>query len=194
MQLFKSGVGRTVLTEVGERFLVHIRTTLASVNAEVSVITRQTLLRVAVHGTQIADANLMQFYLDRHPAVRIELLMSSPTRTSRTAVLWGRVDACFARRRLACPTAVSLDSFDAHYTDELRLPGSGRHRQAAHCSVRPSVLAADTARVPGARFESEVGDFYQRLSNKFSIVIDTDRLIWHSDIDSVPIINPRPRI
>ncbi|MFF7939797.1 LysR family transcriptional regulator [Nocardia gamkensis] len=63
--LFERRVGNVALTAHGARFLPHARTILASADVAIAAVRDSQVLRVAVHGAQIADANLMRFYLEK---------------------------------------------------------------------------------------------------------------------------------
>lgn len=220
-QLFERRTGNVALTAHGARFLPHARSVLASAAAAVSAVLDAQVLRVAVHGAQIADANLMRIYLEKHPEAEIELIMMSPSMTSRNAVIDGRVDAAFARAHW------NIRALPAHitalpaYLEALHLLVGKDHPLADSDRVELDDLDGLTAWVPGAGFDSEVGDFYDRLSDTCGITITTERhpggigfanivdrvadstsLVtfggegtttpWHPNIRRVPIVDPTP--
>lgn len=220
-RLFERRTGTIALTPQGARFLPHARTILASVDAAVAAVLDSQVLRVAVHGAQIADANLMRFYLETHPDAEIELIMMGPSKTSRDAVIDGRVDVAFARTHWdSHPLPANVVAVPA-YLDALHLLVGSGHPLASHEHVEFDDLGSLTAWVPGAGFDSEVGDFYAALSDSSGIAINTDRLPggigfanivarisdsttsvtfggegtttpWHPNIRRIPIVNPTP--
>ncbi|TDP27587.1 LysR family transcriptional regulator [Nocardia ignorata] len=220
-QLFERRIGNVALTAHGTRFLPHARSILATADTAVAAVCDSQVLRVAVHGAQIADANLMRFYLEKHPYAEIELIMMGPATTSRDAVIDGRVDVAFARRHWhARPLPTHVSAIPA-YLDALHLLVGKGHPLADRDRVDLEALAHLTAWVPGAGFDSEVGDFYGRLGDSCGITITTeqqkggigfanvvDRIAesttlvtfggegtttpWHPDIRRIPIVNPTP--
>lgn len=220
-QLFERRTGSVALTPHGSRFLPHARAILASSDAAVAAVLDSQVLRVAVHGAQIADGNLMRFYLEKHPDADVELVMMGPSTTSRDAVIDGRVDVAFARERWSArPLPAHIASAPA-YLDALHLLVGNCHPLAARDHVELDDLEGLTAWVPGAGFDSEVGDFYSRLSERCGITINTDRhpggigfvsivnriadsttLVtfggegtttpWHPNIRRIPIAHPTP--
>jgi len=220
-QLFERRIGSIALTSHGARFLPHARTVLASADAAVAAVRESQVLRVAVHGAQIADANLMRFYLEKHPDAEIELIMMGPSKTSRDAVVDGRVDVAFAREHWGTrPLPAHVTAVPA-YLDALHLLVGSGHSLAARDHVEFDDLDGVTAWVPGAGFDSEVGDFYGRLSDGCGITITTERhpggigfanildriadsttLVtfggegtttpWHPNIRRIPIVDPTP--
>ena len=220
-RLFRRSRGAIVPTPAGAEFLVHARAAVASVDAAIAVTARSSTLRVAVHGSQIADANLMDFYLERHPGARIEVIVSSPSSTSRAAVLSGGVDAGFARAGWrGRPLSPGVRAMPA-YLDVLSLLVGTSNPLSSLARVEARDLAGLTAWVPGAGFGSEVGDFYREFAERFGVVVDTDRssgsigfksivervagsseLVsfggvgtttpWHPGVVSIPIVNPTP--
>ncbi len=220
-QLFDRRIGNVALTSHGARFLPHARSVLASADAAVSAVLDSQVLRVAVHGTQIADANLMRFYLEKHPDAEIELIMMGPSKTSRDAVIDGRVDVAFAREHWSIhPLPAHITAAPA-YLDALYLLVGHGHSLAGRDHVDLRDLDGLTAWVPGAGFDSEVADFYHLLSDSCGITITTERhpggigfpsivdriadsttLVtfggegtttpWHPNIRRIPIVNPTP--
>ena len=219
--LFERRVGNVALSAHGARFLPHARTILASADVAIAAVRDSQVLRVAVHGAQIADANLMRFYLEKHPDAEIELIMMGPSKTSRDAVIDGRVDVAFARQHWgAHPLPAQVTAVPA-YLDALHLLVGNRHPLACRDHVDLNSLDGLTAWVPGAGFDSEVGDFYSRLSDSCGVTITTERhpggigfanivdriadsttLVtfggggtttpWHPSICRIPIVNPTP--
>ncbi|WP_308014371.1 LysR substrate-binding domain-containing protein [Nocardia coffeae] len=187
----------------------------------VSAVLESRVLRVAVHGARIADANLMRFYLDQHPDAHIELTMMTPSATSRNAVIDGRVDAAFARAHWSArPLPAHITALPA-YLDTLHLLVGRDHWLAGRDHVELAELDSLTAWVPGAGFDSEVGDFHRDLSTYTGVSIDTeshpagikfDNIVerishstslvtfggegtttpWHANIRRIPIRNPTP--
>ncbi|WP_418345931.1 LysR family transcriptional regulator [Rhodococcus pyridinivorans] len=220
-RLFERRTGSIALTAHGARFLPHARSVLATADAAVAVVLDSQVLRVAVHGAQIADANLMRFYLEKHPEAEIELIMMGPSTTSRDAVIDGRVDVAFARAHWRTrPLPAHVTAVPA-YLDALHLLVGKGHPLASHDHVEFDDLDGLTAWVPGAGFDSEVGDFYRRLSDSSGITINTERhpggigftnildriadsttLVtfggegtttpWHPNIRRIPIVDPTP--
>ncbi|MEV0247767.1 LysR family transcriptional regulator [Nocardia sp. NPDC050712] len=220
-RLFERRIGSVALTAQGARFLPHARSVLASADAAVSAVLESQVLRVAVHGAQIADANLMRFYLEKHPEAEVELLMMGPSTTSRNAVIDGRVDVAFARADWpGHPLPAHVTALPA-YLDALHLLVGTGHPLAGRDHVGLAELDGLTAWVPGAGFDSEVGDFYRRLSENCGVTIDTDRhpdgigfakiidriagsatLVtfggegtttpWHPNIRRIPVVDPTP--
>nr|WP_279219890.1 LysR family transcriptional regulator [Rhodococcus erythropolis] len=220
-RLFERRHGAVTTTTVGSRFLPHARMILASADAAITAVRDSPVLRVAVHGNQIADANLMRFYLEQRPDAEIELIMAGPSLTSRDAVIDGRVDAAFARAHWHIRPLPSHIAAAPAYLDALHLLVGKGHSLADHDQVELHDLAGYTAWVPGAGFGSEVADFYRQLSEYCGIVIDTERhpdgigfasivdrisvsttLVtfggegtttpWHPSIRRIPITNPTP--
>lgn len=219
--LFVRTQGDVAPTTVGAKFLVHARAAISSTDAAIATTSLRSPLRVAVHGTQIADANLMQFYLEQRPDSHVELVVSSPTRTSREVVVSRQVDAGFARSHWPKrPLPEGIRSRPA-YLDALHLLVARTHHLAQKPTVSASDLAGLTMWVPGAGFDSEVADYYQQLAQRFAVTIDTDRSSgainfnaivsriaasptlasfggagtttpWNPDIVAVPIVNPTP--
>ncbi|GAB2655465.1 LysR family transcriptional regulator [Nocardia goodfellowii] len=219
--LFERRIGNAALTAHGARFLPHARSTLATADAAIAAVRDSRILRVAVHGAQIADANLMRFYLEKHPDADIELIMMGPSTTSRDAVIDGRVDVAFARGHWrARPLPAHVTAVPA-YLDALHLLVGKGHPLADRDHVKFGELGAWTAWVPGAGFGSEVSDFYSRLSDSCGITITTERhpggigfanvvdrvadsttLVtfggegtttpWHPNIRRIPIVDPTP--
>lgn len=220
-QLFERRIGNVALTAHGARFLPHARSVLASADAAVSAVLDSQVLRVAVHGAQIADANLMRFYLEKHPDAEVELIMMGPSTTSRDAVIDGRVDVAFAREHWDVrPLPAHVTAVPA-YLDVLHLLVGSGHPLAGRDHLELDDLDGLTAWVPGAGFNSEVGDFYGRLSDSCGITITTERhpggigfaniidriadsttLVtfggegtttpWHPNIRRIPIVDPTP--
>ncbi|WP_228003109.1 LysR family transcriptional regulator [Nocardia australiensis] len=220
-QLFARRAGSIALTAQGARFLPHARTVLASADAAIAAVLGSPVLRVAVHGAQIADANLMRFYLEKRPDAEVELIMMSPSNTSRNAVIDGRVDAAFARSHWRTrPLPPHITAAPA-YLDALHLLVGKQHPLASRDHVELRDLTGYTAWVPGAGFGSEVSDFYRQLSEYCGMAIDTERhpdgigftniidriaastaLVafggegtttpWHPTIRRIPIVNPTP--
>lgn len=220
-RLFERRHGDVTTTAVGSRFLPHARMVLASADAAVTAVMDSPVLRVAVHGNQIADANLMRFYLEQWPDAEIELIMAGPSLTSRNGVIDGRVDAAFARAHWHTRPLPSHIIAVPAYLDALHLLVGKDHPLSDHDQVELHDLDGYTAWVPGAGFGSEVADFYRRLSEYCGIVIDTERhpngigfssivdrisasttLVtfggegtttpWHPSIRRIPIVNPTP--
>lgn len=220
-RLFERRPGSIALTAHGTRFLPHARSVLATADAAVAAVLDSQVLRVAVHGAQIADANLMRFYLEKHPEAEIELIMMGPSTTSRDAVIDGRVDVAFAREHWGTrPLPAHVTAVPA-YLDALHLLIGKGHPLASRDHVEFDDLDDLTAWVPGAGFDSEVGDFYRRLSDSCGITINTERhpggigftnildriadsttLVtfggegtttpWHPNIRRIPIVDPTP--
>jgi DNA-binding transcriptional LysR family regulator len=221
-RLFQRRTGSSIaLTAHGTRFLPHARSVLASADTAVAAVLDSQVLRVAVHGAQIADANLMRFYLEKHPDAEIELIMMGPSTTSRDAVIDGQVDAGFARpHRDTRPLPTHITAVPA-YLDALHLLVGKHHPLARRDHIDLDDLDGLTAWVPGAGFNSEVGDFYRRLSDYCGVTIDTERqpggigftniinriadsatlstfggegttTPWHPNIRRIPIVNPTP--
>lgn len=219
--LFERRIGNVALTAHGARFLPHARLVLATADAAIAAVRDSQVLRVAVHGAQIADANLMRFYLEKHPDAEIELIMMGPSTTSRDAVIDGRVDVAFAREHWGTrPLPAHITAAPA-YLDALHLLVGSSHPLAGRDHVHLDDLDGLTAWVPGAGFDSEVGDFYRRLSDNCGITINTERhpggigftniidriadsttLVtfggegtttpWHPNIRRIHIVNPVP--
>ncbi|WP_040833148.1 LysR family transcriptional regulator [Nocardia brevicatena] len=220
-RLFKRRIGNVTLTAHGARFLPHARSVLASADAATTAVRDSQVLRVAVHGAQIADANLMRFYLEKHPDAEVELIMMGPSMTSRNAMIDCRVDVAFARAHWhAHPLPAHITAVPA-YLDALHLLVGNGHPLAGRDHVELDDLDGLTAWVPGAGFDSEVGDFYGRLGESCGITINTERhpggigfanivdriadsttLVtfggegtttpWHPNIRRIPIVNPTP--
>ncbi|WP_238559090.1 LysR family transcriptional regulator [Rhodococcus rhodnii] len=220
-RLFERGVGASVVTPHGARFLPHARSLLATADAAVDAVRDSRTLRVAVHGNQIADANLMRFYVDKHPDAEVELVMMGPTRTSRNAVIEGRIEVAFARASWpAHPLPTDVVAVPA-YLDALHLLVGEGNPLARRDHVGMHELAGLTAWVPGAGFDSEVADFYERLSADWGITITIERppggigfasivdriaastsLVtfggegtttpWHPRLRRVPVVDPTP--
>lgn len=220
-RLFERRPGSIALTPHGARFLPHARSVLATADAAVAAVLDSQVLRVAVHGAQIADANLMRFYLEKHPEAEIELIMMGPSTTSRDAVIDGRVDVAFAREHWGTrPLPAHVTAVPAYLDALYLLVGTG-HPLASRDHVEFDHLDGLTAWVPGAGFDSEVGDFYRRLSDSCGITITTERhpggigftnildriaesttLVtfggegtttpWHPNIRRIPIVDPTP--
>ena len=221
VRLFERGNGDVALTVQGARFLAHARSVLAAADVAVSAVLESRILRVAAHAAGIADANLMRFYLEQNRDAEIELTMMSPSMTSRNAVIDGRVDAAFARAHWnARPLPSHITALPA-YLDALHLLVGRDHPLAGHDHVELEELEGLTAWVPGAGFDSEVGDFYRHLSAYTGISIDTEShtdgiefadivgrisqsgtLVtfggegtttpWHANIRRIPVRNPTP--
>ncbi|ONM45930.1 LysR family transcriptional regulator [Nocardia donostiensis] len=219
--LFERRIGNVALTAHGARFLPHARSILASADAAIAAVRDSQVLRVAVHGAQIADANLMRFYLEKHPDAEVELIMMGPSTTSRNAVIDCRVDIAFARPHWHTrPLPAHITAVPAYLGALHLLVGNG-HPLADRDHVEFDDLDGLTAWVPGAGFDSEVGDFYGRLSESCGITITTeqhpggigfanivDRIAdsttlvtfggegtttpWHPNIRRIPIVNPTP--
>lgn len=220
-RLFERRTGSIALTAHGARFLPHARSALATADAAVAAVRDSQILRVAVHGAQIADANLMRFYLEKYPEAEIELIMMGPSTTSRDAVIGCRVDVAFAREHWGNrPLPAHVTAVPA-YLDALHLLVGKGHPLASRDHAEFDDLDGLTAWVPGAGFDSEVGDFYRRLSDSCGITINTERhpggigftnildriadsttLVtfggegtttpWHPNIRRVPIVDPTP--
>ncbi|WP_242676608.1 LysR family transcriptional regulator [Rhodococcus sp. ABRD24] len=220
-RLFERRIGSVALTAHGARFLPHARAILASGDAAIAAVLDSQVLRVAVHGAQIADGNLMRFYLETRPDAEVELVMTSPSKTSRNAVIDGRVDAAFARAHWrARPLPPHVTETPAYF-DALHLLVGKDHPLANSDHVELHDLEGFTAWMPGAGFGSEVADFYRQLSDYCGITIDTDRypggigfaiiidrisasptLVtfggegtstpWHPAVRRLPIVNPTP--
>ncbi|MEV4124994.1 LysR family transcriptional regulator [Nocardia sp. NPDC049707] len=220
-QLFERRIGNVELTAHGARLLPHARSVLASADAAIAAVRDPQVLRVAVHGAQIADANLMRFYLEKHPDAEIELIMMGPSTTSRNAVIDCRVDVAFARAHWHTRPLPAHVTATPAYLDALHLLVGTDHPLADRDHVELDDLDGLTAWVPGAGFDSEVGDFYGRLSESCGITINTERhpggigfaniidriaesttLVtfggagtttpWHPNIRRIPIVNPTP--
>ncbi|WP_080736131.1 LysR family transcriptional regulator [Rhodococcoides fascians] len=220
-RLFDRKTGSVALTDYGARFLPHARTVLTSADTAIAAVRELQVLRVAVHGAQIADANLMRFYLDRHPDAEIELIMMGPSKTSRDALVDGRVDVAFARYNWSAHDLPAHLKAAPAYLDALHLLVGSGHPLAGRDHIDFDDLDGLTAWVPGAGFHSEVGDFYRQLSDSCGITINSDRhpggvgftnildriansgtLVtfggdgtttpWHPNIRRVPIVNPTP--
>ncbi|WP_420879168.1 LysR family transcriptional regulator [Rhodococcus sp. (in: high G+C Gram-positive bacteria)] len=220
-QLFDRRPGNVALTAHGARLLPHARSVLASADAAISAVLDSPVLRVAVHGAQIADANLMRFYLEKHPDAEIEIIMMGPSKTSRDAVIEGRVDVAFARKHWSAHPLPAHVTAAPAYLDALHLLVGNGHPLAGRDHIELDNLDGLTAWVPGAGFDSEVGDFYRELSDSCGIRIDTERhpggigfaniidriagsttLVtfggegttapWHPNIRRIPIVNPTP--
>ncbi|MBM4569052.1 LysR family transcriptional regulator [Rhodococcus hoagii] len=220
-RLFERRTGSVALTAHGARFLPHARSVLAAADAAVAAVLESQVLRVAVHGAQIADANLMRFYLEKHPNAEIELIMMGPSTTSRDAVIDGRVDVAFAREHWGNrPSPAHVTAVPA-YLDALHLLVGKGHPLASRDHIEFGDLDGLTAWVPGAGFDSEVSDFYRRLSDSCGVTINTERhpggigftnildriadsttLVtlggegtttpWHPNIRRIPIVDPTP--
>ncbi|WP_232238160.1 LysR family transcriptional regulator [Rhodococcus sp. 2G] len=220
-RLFERRAGNIALTAHGARFFPHARSVLATADAAVAAVLDSQVLRVAVHGADIADANLMRFYLEKHPNAEVELIMMGPSTTSRDAVIDGRVDVAFAREHWGTrPLPAHVTAVPA-YLDALHLLVGTGHSLASRDHVEFDDLDGLTAWVPGAGFDSEVGDFYRRLSDSCGITITTERhpggigftnildriadsttLVtfggegtttpWHPNIRRIPIVDPTP--
>lgn len=220
-RLFERQTGNVALTVHGARFLPHARTVLTSADTAIAAVRELQVLRVAVHGAQIADGNLMRFYLERHPDAQIELIMMGPSKTSRDAVVAGRVDVAFARHNWSAHRLPTYVNAAPAYLDALHLLVGSGHPLAQRDHIEFDDLADLTAWVPGAGFDSEVGDFYRQLSASCGVTINSERhpggigftnildriadsqsLVtfggegtttpWHPNIRRVPIVNPTP--
>ncbi|PZU02837.1 MAG: LysR family transcriptional regulator [Gordonia sp. (in: high G+C Gram-positive bacteria)] len=187
-QLFDRAPQGVTVTTTGAKFLTHARTAVAAADAAIQS-TIESILRIAVHGNQIADANLMRHYLDTHPDADIELLLSTPAATSRQAVIDGKVHVGFARPNWAGHPLPPHIAATPAYLDILHLLVGKDHPLAHHKQVRPSEISQFTAWVPGAGFDSEVADFYTQLSKTFDITLDTSarrgRIGFTSIVDAV---------
>lgn len=220
-RLFERKTGNVALTVHGAHFLPHARTVLTSADTAIEAVRELQVLRVAVHGAQIADANLMRFYLDRHPDAQIELVMMGPSKTPRDAVVSGRVDAAFARHSWSAHRLPSHVKAAPAYLDALHLLVGSGHPLAQCDHIEFDDLVDLIAWVPGAGFDSEVGDFYRQLSDSCGLTVNSERhpggigftnildriansgtLVtfggegtttpWHPNIRRIPIVNPTP--
>lgn len=217
VRLFDRAGPRTCLTPIGERFLPHARSVLASADAAVRAVKRP--LRVAVHGHLIADAELMRFYSRQHPEFEIEVIVSTTPNTPRSALVNGEVDAAFARADWpSVPLPAHIAAIPA-YLEPLHLLVGKDNPLAARSYIRLADITPHVAWVPGAAVQSEWSDYYRNLSLFSAIEIDTgskpekyikvvDRIAgsstlvtfigegtstpWHPDSRRIPIKNPTP--
>ncbi|GAB05638.1 DNA-binding transcriptional LysR family regulator [Gordonia amarae] len=221
IRLFTRDRNTVVPTATGVRFLVHARALIVAADAAVVAVSQPAVLRIAVHGSVIADANLLRFYLDQNPDAQIEIVMSSPSRTSRQAVIDGRVDAAFARPSWTGHPLPAQIGTALAYLDVLHLLVGVDNPLADREQIEFSELGGRTLWVPGAGFDSEVADFYRQFAHVAGMTLDTERgthsigfsglldrvaasesLIttggegtttpWHPRIRRIPIVGPAP--
>jgi len=153
-QLKILAICNVALTVHGARFLPHARTVLTSADTAIAAVRELQVLRVAVHGAQIVDGNLMRFYLERHPDAQIELFMMGPSKTSRDAVVAGRVDVAFARHNWSAHRLPTYVNAAPAYLDALHLlVGSGHPLAQRNTEFLKTLFAADAVAVvaPGIR-------------------------------------------
>lgn len=215
--LFDRAGPRTLLTPIGERFLPHARSVLATADAAVRAVKRP--LRVAVHGHLIADAELMRFFARQHPELEVDVIVSTMPNTPRSALVNGEVDAAFARADWPSdPLPASIAAIPA-YLEPLHLLVGKDHPLAARPHVRLADISPYVAWVPGAAVRSEWSDYYRNLSLFSALEIDmgpkpekyikvVDRIAgsstlvtfigegtstpWHPDSRRIPIKDPTP--
>lgn len=220
-KLFERVRGEVITTKAGVKFVELARKSIELADEALAAATASHVLRVAIHGEQIADGNFMRFYLANHPDAEVELVITSVTRTSRDAVIEGRVDAAFARADWTQnPLPSHIHSMSAYF-DELHLLVSNDHALAKRHNVRFDELSQFNAWVPGAGFDTEVADYYRLLSAASGIQIDTNphpsgigfsqildfvatnceaatfggsgtTTPWHPNIRRIPIVEPTP--
>jgi DNA-binding transcriptional LysR family regulator len=198
-RLFERQTGNVALTVHGARFLPHARAVLTSADTAIAAVRDLQVLRVA----------------------QIELIMMGPSKTSRDAVVAGRVDVAFARHNWSAHRLPTYVNAAPACLDALHLLVGSGHPLAQRDRIEFDDLADLTAWVPGAGFDSEVGDFYRQLSASCGVTINSERhpggigftnildriadsqaLVtfggegtttpWHPNIRRVPIVNPTP--
>ncbi|MGV9680843.1 LysR family transcriptional regulator [Nocardia sp. NPDC003482] len=161
-----------VATAAGRRFLPYARSLLTVADEAVGAV-RGRPLRVALLGERDAAADLMRYYLDRHPGVEVEIVLSSVRDTSRDALVAGRVDAAFARR-FGGPRSLPDEICCAPaYLEPLQLLVGKGHPLAGRVEVSLAEASAYPAWVPGAAVPSEWADFYRELSEFAGITVET---------------------
>ncbi|MBU3064993.1 LysR family transcriptional regulator [Nocardia sp. NEAU-G5] len=174
VRLFDRAPSGSVVSAAGAKVLPYARSLLA-VAGETLAAARPAgrALRVAVQDPRQADS--VRYYLDRRPDADIELVIGTAFRSSRDALLNGRVDAAFARPHGGPRPLPAGIGIAPAFVDPFHLLVGKDHPLAG----RPSITLADIVPypswAPGASIPSEWADFYRELTAWTAITILTGR-------------------
>ncbi len=164
------------VTAAGLRVLPRARFLLSAADDVVAAVRSDPRpLRVAMLGERQSVWQTMRYYLDRNPRADIDIVMATPFRSSREALLIGRADAAFARPNGGPhPLPPDTDCAPA-YLEPLHLLVGKNHPLAARSTVTPKEIVPHPVWVPGASIPSEWSDYYRDWSEFSGITILTGR-------------------
>ncbi|MFE2996602.1 LysR family transcriptional regulator [Nocardia sp. NPDC059246] len=176
VSLFDRASSGSVVSAAGKRVLPHARS-LLEIAADTVVAARPEArpLRIAVQSEREAAADLVRYYVDRHPEADIELVIGTAFRSGRDALLNGRVDATFARPHGGPHRLPSGIGIVAALVDPWHLLVGKKHPLAGRAAVTPADIVPYPSWAPGASVPSEWADYYRDWADFSGITILTGR-------------------
>ncbi|PXX59637.1 DNA-binding transcriptional LysR family regulator [Nocardia tenerifensis] len=162
-------------TAEGSRMLPFARSLLVAADETVASVRPELRpLRIAVLGERQAASRSIRYYLDRHPASNVEIVVSNAFVTSRDALVSGRADGAFARPNGGPrPLPSGIRALPA-YLEPLHMLVGKDHPLAGRSAVTPADIVPYPVWVPGASVPSEWADYYREFSEFSGITIRTD--------------------
>lgn len=174
VRLFERTPSGSVVSPAGAKVLPHARSLLALAGETLAAARPEGRpLRVAVQDQRQAES--VRYYLDRRPDQDIELVIGTAWRSSRDALLNGRVDAAFARPH-GGPRPLPADTgIVPAYVEPFHLLVGKEHPLAGWPAIAPADIVPYPSWAPGASVPSEWADFYRELTAFTGITILTGR-------------------